>query len=120
MGLIPRGVVSAYKSGRSIVLRIPFWAYHIFAFKEFANFFITGEKKALFAPAEGSGLLKLIRKRGEPNSAYLMIGRVLKALGLKPWDSGTRYFRARICEFMGKEGLEVFFGKEVRPSWLHS
>lgn len=117
MGMIPKGVISVYRSGRSVVLRIPFWAYHLFAFEEFANFFITGEKRALFTPAGETGLLKLMRKRREPNSAYLMIGRVLKALGLRPWASGTRYFKARIREFMGREGLEVFFGEEVKPSW---
>jgi len=117
MGLIPRGVVSAYKSGRSIVLRIPLWAYHLFAFEEYVNFFITSDKTALFVPAGGQGLLRLMRRKREPSSAYVMIGRVLRALGLRPWDSGTRYFKARICEFMGKQGLEVRFGEEVEPSW---
>ena len=117
MGLIPEGVVSAYRSGRTIAMRIPFWAYHIFAFEEYVNFFITGDKSVLFVPAKSNGFLKLMRRKKEPNSAYIMIGRVLKAIGLCPWASGTRYFKARICNFMGREGLEVFFGEEVRPTW---
>ena len=119
MALVPEGVVSAYRSAGTVVLRVPFWAHEIFSSAEHVDVVLEHEEKAaIFLPSEGLGLLKLVRREGEPRSAYIMIGRVLRALGVPWWPRGTRYFRAEICEFMRRRGLRVFFGQVVRPHEL--
>jgi len=121
MGLVPKGLVSAYKCGHTIVLRIPFWAYYIFAFEDHVDPILEPDRKALIlVPRSGSGLLKLVRRKGEPNSAYVMIGKLLRALGISPWNSGTKYFKACIRSFMGKDVLEVFLGEEVDRDGLYT
>ena len=119
MALVPEGVVPAYRFARTVVMRVPLWAYELFSSADHVDPVLEHEEKAaVFLPAEGLGLLKLVRRQDEPRSAYIMVGRVLRALGVPWWPRGTRYFRAEICEFMRRRGLRVFFGREVRPDEL--